>query len=179
VVDNGDAGFSVTGTWAASTAVSGYLGVNYQHHYANGELPTAIVADNTSGTPSGTWPTSTSVAGYYGTNYQHHAAGTGTESFSWTLNVATAGSYEVYARCDLPRFFDPIVTSENGFRFREGAHEEEPFQRRTDGCDPAGGRQSASSRGRPKAQGQRADHLRLEAAFREVGTCRRETPATA
>ena len=98
VVDNTDPGFSTTGTWTASTAIPGYLGTNYQHHFANGEAPTAIVADNGSGTPSGTWPASTSVAGYYGTNYQTHAAGTGTSSFAWTLSVATAGTYEVYAR---------------------------------------------------------------------------------
>jgi len=97
-VDNTDPGFSVTGTWASSTAVSGYLGSNYQHHYANGEPPTAVAADNLAGSFTGTWPTSTSVGGYYATNYQHHAAGTGTSSFTWTLNVPAAGSYEVYAR---------------------------------------------------------------------------------
>lgn len=98
VVDNTDAGFSVTGTWPASTSVAGYVGTNYAVHAANGEPPTAIVADNTTGTALGTWPTSTSVSGYYGANYQPHAAGTGAETFTWTLNVATAGTYEVYAR---------------------------------------------------------------------------------
>lgn len=98
VVDNTDPGFSVTGTWPASTAISGYLGSNYRHHFANGEPPSAIVADNSSGSFTGTWPTSTSVGGYYATNYQTHAAGTGTTSFTWTLNVASAGTYEVYGR---------------------------------------------------------------------------------
>jgi RHS repeat-associated protein len=98
MVDNTDPGFSVTGTWTASTAVSGYVGSNYQHHFANGAPPAAVVVDNVSGSASGTWPASTSVGGYVGTNYQHHAAGTGTESFTWTLNVGSAGSYEVYAR---------------------------------------------------------------------------------
>ena len=98
VVDNTDPGFSVTGTWTPSTAISGYLGANYQHHFANGEPPSAVVADNLAGTFTGTWPTSTSVGGYYATNYQHHAASTGTTSFTWTLNVASAGSYEVYGR---------------------------------------------------------------------------------
>jgi RHS repeat-associated protein len=97
-VDNTDPGFSVTGTWISSTAVSGYLGSNYQHHYANGEPPTSVVADNLAGSFSGTWPTSTSVGGYYATNYQHHAAGTGTSSFTWTLNVPSSGTYEAYAR---------------------------------------------------------------------------------
>jgi RHS repeat-associated protein len=98
VVDNTDPGFSVTGTWTSSTAVSGYVGSNYQHHYANGEPPTATVADNLAGAFTGTWPTSTSVGGYYATNYQHHTAGTGANSFTWTLSVPSPGTYEVYAR---------------------------------------------------------------------------------
>ena len=36
VIDNTDAGFSVTGTWPASTSVTGYQGSNYQTHEANG-----------------------------------------------------------------------------------------------------------------------------------------------
>jgi RHS repeat-associated protein len=98
VVDNSDSGFSVTGTWAASTSVSGYLGANYQHHFANGAPPASILADNASGSATGTWPASTSVSGYLGSNYQVHAAGTGANAFTWPLNVANAGSYEVYAR---------------------------------------------------------------------------------
>ncbi|MGE0874428.1 MAG: hypothetical protein AB7O31_07140 [Burkholderiales bacterium] len=98
VVDNTDAGFSVTGTWATSTSVSGYMGTNYQHHYANGEPPTAVVADNSSGSATGTWPTSTSVSGYVGTNYQVHAGGSGSNVFTWTLNAPGTGTYEVYAR---------------------------------------------------------------------------------
>ncbi|MGH7603983.1 MAG: RHS repeat-associated core domain-containing protein [Gemmatimonadaceae bacterium] len=98
VVDNTDPGFSATGTWTPSTAVSGYVGTNYQHHYANGEPPTAVVADNLAGTYTGTWSASTSVGGYYATNYQVHAASTGTSSFTWTLTLPTAGSYEAYAR---------------------------------------------------------------------------------
>ena len=98
VVDNTDPGFSATGTWPISTAVSGYLGANYQVHSANGEPPSAIVADNTSGTTVGTWPASTSVAGYFGTNYQVHPAGSGANTFSWTLAVPSAGTYQVYAR---------------------------------------------------------------------------------
>ena len=47
---------------------------------------------------TGTWPASTSVGGYLGTNYQVHAAGTGTNTFTWTLSVPSAGTYEAYAR---------------------------------------------------------------------------------
>ncbi|MGH7732583.1 MAG: RHS repeat-associated core domain-containing protein, partial [Gemmatimonadales bacterium] len=98
VVDNSDAGFSASGTWPLSTSIPGYLGANYQVHAANGAPPTALAADNSDGTVVGTWPVSTSVGGFYGTNYQTHSAGGGANSFTWTLNVATAGTYEVYAR---------------------------------------------------------------------------------
>jgi RHS repeat-associated protein len=98
VVDNSDAGFSVRGTWAASSAVSGYLGTNYRVHAPNGEPPASVVADNAAGSALGDWPASTAVGGYHGTNYQVHAAGTGTNSFTWTLNVPAAGTYEVRAR---------------------------------------------------------------------------------
>ena len=98
ILDNGAAQFSTTGTWPTSTAVGGFFGANYQVHAANGEEPTAIVVDNTSGTTVGTWPTSTSVSGFFGTNYQVHAAGSGTDSFTWTPTIPTTGSYQVYAR---------------------------------------------------------------------------------
>jgi len=76
IVDNGDPGFSAQGTWPVSTAVSGYLGANYQTHEAGGAPPGSIVIDNTDGgfTTLGIWPVSTAVSGYLGTNYQTHAA---------------------------------------------------------------------------------------------------------
>jgi RHS repeat-associated protein len=49
-------------------------------------------------TAVGTWTASTSVGGYLGTNYQVHAAGTGANTFTWNVPVATAGTYQVYAR---------------------------------------------------------------------------------
>jgi RHS repeat-associated protein len=98
ILDNASAAFTTVGTWPSSTSTAGYYCTNYQVHEANGVPPAAIAADNSSGTAVGTWPASTSVSGYYGTNYQTHAAGTGTNTFTWTLNVATAGTYEVYAR---------------------------------------------------------------------------------
>ena len=98
VVDNNSGGFSVTGTWPNSTSVSGYVGSNYQVHTPNGEPPSSVVADNPSGSAVGAWPTSTAVSGYQGANYQVHAAGTGTDTFTWTLNIPTAGTYEVRAR---------------------------------------------------------------------------------
>ena len=98
VVDNTSPGFSVTGTWPGSSSVSGYVGSNYQVHAPNGEPPTSVVADNSSGSATGTWPASTAVSGFQGTNYQVHAAGSGTDTFTWTLNIPAAGTYEVRAR---------------------------------------------------------------------------------
>ncbi|MGV3627451.1 MAG: RHS repeat-associated core domain-containing protein [Betaproteobacteria bacterium] len=76
IIDNTDAGFSVIGTWPASTTVTGYQGTNYQTHVANGSPPGTIVVDNTDAgfSVTGTWPISTSVGGYLGANYQVHSA---------------------------------------------------------------------------------------------------------
>jgi len=100
IVDNADAGFSVTGSWNTSTAVPGYLGANYRTHEANGPPPSAVVVDNTDAgaNATGTWPSSTGAPGYLGANYASHAAGTGANAFTWSLPVAQAGSYQVFAR---------------------------------------------------------------------------------
>ncbi|WP_338703744.1 DNRLRE domain-containing protein [Streptomyces sp. Q6] len=50
---------------------------------------------NTSAT--GTW-TKGDIAGQQGYNHQVHAAGTGTESFTWTLNIPKDGSYTAYVK---------------------------------------------------------------------------------
>jgi RHS repeat-associated protein len=52
--------------------------------------------NNTAAT--GAWPASTAGAGRYGHNYQTHAAGAGTNTFTWRLNIPQDGSYEVFAR---------------------------------------------------------------------------------
>jgi len=76
VYDNGTAAFATSGTWPTSTAVSGFIGANYQTHEANGAPPSAIVVDNTDPgfSVTGTWTASTAISGYLGTNYQHHFA---------------------------------------------------------------------------------------------------------
>ena len=53
--------------------------------------------DNTDGTFTGTWGTSSFAPGYYGTNYHYHQAGSGTDTFTWTPVIPTAGTYEVFA----------------------------------------------------------------------------------
>ncbi len=47
---------------------------------------------------TGTWPASTSGTGYEGYNYQTHAAGTGTDTFTWHLNIPADGNYTVYVK---------------------------------------------------------------------------------
>jgi hypothetical protein len=48
---------------------------------------------------SGTWGTSTFAKGYYGSNYHYHDPVVGgTDTFTWTLNIANSGTYEVFAR---------------------------------------------------------------------------------
>jgi RHS repeat-associated protein len=99
VVDNTDGGFSTTGSWTASTAVSGYQGANYLNRPAGGDPVDTVVLDNIHAGSSaiGTWGASTAVGGYQGTNYQTHAAGTGTDSFTWSTAL-TPGEYKVYAK---------------------------------------------------------------------------------
>ncbi|WP_137815314.1 DNRLRE domain-containing protein, partial [Gandjariella thermophila] len=45
---------------------------------------------------TGTWTASTTGSGYNGYNYQTHAAGAGTDSFTWNLNIPEDGTYQVY-----------------------------------------------------------------------------------
>ncbi|MCO1597713.1 DNRLRE domain-containing protein [Micromonospora sp. RHAY321] len=52
--------------------------------------------NNTSAT--GTWPAANTATNKYGSTYATHAAGTGTNVFTWQLNVPQSGAYQVYAR---------------------------------------------------------------------------------
>lgn len=61
-------------------------------------LPPDIIVDNTQATFTGTWPTATSLAGFYGANYRTNTKGTGKDKATWTVNVPTTGTYQVYAR---------------------------------------------------------------------------------
>ncbi|WP_446210444.1 golvesin C-terminal-like domain-containing protein [Micromonospora sp. IBSANI012] len=49
-------------------------------------------------TTAGTWTAATSATGKVGPNYATRPAGTGTNTFTWKLNVPQAGTYEVFAR---------------------------------------------------------------------------------
>ncbi|MEV1143676.1 DNRLRE domain-containing protein [Micromonospora sp. NPDC049799] len=49
-------------------------------------------------TAIGTWTAATSATTKYGPSYATRPAGTGTNAFTWQLNVPQAGTYEVFAR---------------------------------------------------------------------------------
>jgi RHS repeat-associated protein len=53
-------------------------------------------SQNTSST--GTWATATSGSGYQGFNYATHAAGSGTDAFTWKLDIPQDGNYTVYVK---------------------------------------------------------------------------------
>lgn len=60
-----------------------------------------IVDDGDTGNvrTTGTWATvATTGTTVQGTSYRTHAAGTGTDSFEWTLNIPQNGQYTVYAK---------------------------------------------------------------------------------
>ena len=115
ILDNGSAAFSATGTWPASTSVSGYVGANYQAHEPNGAPPGAILVDNGGAgfSVTGTWPSSTSVSGYLGSSYQVHAANgeppsavmadnaSGIATGTWPTSTSVSGhigmNYQVHA----------------------------------------------------------------------------------
>ncbi|MCP2323432.1 RHS repeat-associated protein [Hamadaea flava] len=54
-------------------------------------------ADAQNVTATGTWPTA-ATGGQYGYDHQTHAAGSGTNTFAWKLNIPQTGTYEVFVR---------------------------------------------------------------------------------
>ena len=70
-----------------------------------GDIPVAVLTHNayvldnagTGVSLVGTWPLTQNVNGY-GFSYLSHAAGTGTNSVTWTPALASGGSYRIYAR---------------------------------------------------------------------------------
>jgi len=62
-----------------------------------------ILVDNPDGTADGTWGTSSWCDKRIGNNYRFHAAGAGSEKFTWTATIPSAGTYAVLAYwCDDP-----------------------------------------------------------------------------
>jgi 5-hydroxyisourate hydrolase-like protein (transthyretin family) len=61
-------------------------------------IPSAIIVDDVNAVFVGSWTLSTATSGYYGSGYRYHAAGTGANTATWSFNIPTAGSWEVYAR---------------------------------------------------------------------------------
>jgi hypothetical protein len=94
-----------------STGGSSSRGMTWAH-YPDGKLQTrtddgipvgkqVVLVDNsdTQNTQTvGTWPAATTSPGFQGIDYQTHAAGTGTNTFTWNLNVPQDGTYEVFVK---------------------------------------------------------------------------------
>ncbi|MFC0032530.1 DNRLRE domain-containing protein [Micromonospora chaiyaphumensis] len=60
-----------------------------------------VLVDNSefnNASATGTWAVANSATGRYGTDYATRPAGTGTNTFTWRLNVPQSGTYEVFAR---------------------------------------------------------------------------------
>jgi len=67
-------------------------------------VPTGLAAgladssDFSNTTSTGTWTSSAAGTGYQGYNYATHAAGSGSDAFSWNLNIPQNGNYTVYVQ---------------------------------------------------------------------------------
>lgn len=60
-----------------------------------------VLVDNSdfnNASATGTWTIADTAAGRYGIDYATRAAGTGSNTFTWRLNVPQPGTYEVFAR---------------------------------------------------------------------------------
>jgi hypothetical protein len=57
---------------------------------------TSVIVDNVDATFVGDWPSSDTVSAY-NRSLQYHAAGTGTDTITFTPNLAQTGNYDVYA----------------------------------------------------------------------------------
>jgi RHS repeat-associated protein len=62
------------------------------------QVETADNSDTQNTTSTGTWTPSSAGTGYQGYNYTTHAAGSGSDSFTWNLNIPQDGTYQVYAQ---------------------------------------------------------------------------------
>jgi hypothetical protein len=90
-VDEGPRSLQVTATDADSQIGQGFIG------FTVNEIGSLII-DNPDATFVDTWPALTGVTGKYGINFQYHTgSGTGANTATWSFNITTAGSYEVYA----------------------------------------------------------------------------------
>jgi hypothetical protein len=64
------------------------------------QTPIEIIVDNQDAGASftGAWLTSTFAPGFYGPDYHYHVSGAGSDTFTWTPTISTAGPYTVYGR---------------------------------------------------------------------------------
>jgi RHS repeat-associated protein len=55
-------------------------------------------SDTQNVTVTGSWPAATSATNKHGHNYATHPAGSGSDTFTWDLNIPQDGTYEVFVR---------------------------------------------------------------------------------
>ena len=88
--------------------------------------------------------------------------------------IATEGL--MTTKTGTPLYCPPEVW-EDGLLEPRRRDEEDPFYRRTDGEDAAGGRPDVGFRGGQEARGERPDAVQLAQAFRGIGSVRCEASA--
>lgn len=95
------------GTYSVSATASGLGTATGSITITNGQvtnlnlaLPDAtssdIIIDNPSATITGSWTSATGATDKYGSDYRYKGPGTGSAYLTYTPNIATAGTYEVY-----------------------------------------------------------------------------------
>jgi len=101
-------GFDGTGVYRhANCATFGYTD-DVQNAYATAaswpampwKVPTEYIVDNGAAgwSASANWYTATSTPGFYGTNYHVRPTASVSDQASWSVNLPTSGSYDVFVR---------------------------------------------------------------------------------
>jgi len=89
---------------ASRTMSWGYFPDGKLQSRADNGVPTGLAtelvddSDFNNTTSTGTWTASSAGTGFVGPGYQTHAPGTGTDTFTWSLNVPQHGNYTVYVK---------------------------------------------------------------------------------
>jgi RHS repeat-associated protein len=98
------AGSASVGGSISRTMSWGYFLDGQLQSQADAGVPTGLAtelvddSDFNNTTSTGTWTTSSAGTGFQGPGYQTHAPGSGTDTFTWNLNIPQDGNYTVYVK---------------------------------------------------------------------------------